>query len=769
MKNYIFRHWYLSSIFILIGAGTIWGQSEMTDSEKVFMQTTQLEREGKFVEASHLYRTLAGNQAISEWFRPLILTREAITAYQAGDKSACLEAIGKLKNLEYLPEHDRLWIQELQDLLAGKRPASWQRTPKPVAGTKTALKCYVDMNQKEGGDGSLHKPFVTVDEALNRIRDMRKSNTLTEGAIEIVLKGDQFSVPQTIKLTNEDSGTERNPLVIRGESSQRRITLSGGIALTRWQIESDPAILERLPESVRGKVLRVSLKEQGLPQIDELVLGGFSSQRREHGIEGTSNLRVPELFYQGKAQMMARWPNEGDVGLALDGFSDDRPLRWADETDLWLHGYWCYQWADAYEKVKRIDKAARKIELEPPLNNYGFKDSQWHALNALSEIDQPGEYHLDIANQVIRLLPPDGFDRDACVLSAFGPVMTAKQCHYLTVCDLDLEYIRGDGIIFNDCDHITMVNCTIRAASGDGVIINGGSGHLLHSVEIEHMGRGGMVVNSGDWQKLIPSGTIIENCQIRDLSRIDRTYTPALVANGMGLRVRHNRFSEIPSSAIRVGCSESVFELNEFFDCVSESDDQGVFDTWGNPVLRGNVIRRNWFHDIKGRHGMVAGVRLDDAISGFMINDNIFERVGGGRFGGVQIHGGKHSFVENNLFVDCPLMFSHSGWGQKRWLDMLANHSAISNNMKTTPWQSEEWQRRYPMLKFLMGEPADQNFIGGNRAIHCGELYRSMSNNVVTFANELDKQEKVPSTLEKLMTLLPNGAMAMPVKPGVYE
>jgi hypothetical protein len=32
-------------------------------------------------------------------------------------------------------------------------------------------------------------------------------------------------------------------------------------------------------------------------------------------------------------------------------FSNDRILRWVNEKEAWLHGYWKYEWADAYEKI----------------------------------------------------------------------------------------------------------------------------------------------------------------------------------------------------------------------------------------------------------------------------------------------------------------------------------------------------------------------------------------------------------------------------------
>lgn len=38
---------------------------------------------------------------------------------------------------------------------------------------------------------------------------------------------------------------------------------------------------------------------------------------------------------------LARWPNEGRFHYA-----GDRPSRWLEESEIWLHGFWFWDWAD---------------------------------------------------------------------------------------------------------------------------------------------------------------------------------------------------------------------------------------------------------------------------------------------------------------------------------------------------------------------------------------------------------------------------------------
>ena len=79
---------------------------------------------------------------------------------------------------------------------------------------------------------------------------------------------------------------------------------------------------------------------------------------------------------------LARWPNEGFVNVVevvggepftIHGiaghkvgaftYEDDRPRRWRDEPDIWLHGYWFWDWSDAHQPVQSIDVERRIITL----------------------------------------------------------------------------------------------------------------------------------------------------------------------------------------------------------------------------------------------------------------------------------------------------------------------------------------------------------------------------------------------------------------------
>ena len=80
------------------------------------------------------------------------------------------------------------------------------------------------------------------------------------------------------------------------------------------------------------------------------------------------------------------------------------------------------------------------IRVVPPTSGL-FTMRQSCAVNALCELDRPGEWYLDVAQNRVFYWPPEGFDPEQCVLSTFN---TASSAIRLEACDalVELNYFR---------------------------------------------------------------------------------------------------------------------------------------------------------------------------------------------------------------------------------------------------------------------------------------------------------------------------------------
>src|SRR5205807_236442 len=123
-----------------------------------------------------------------------------------------------------------------------------------------------------------------------------------------------------------------------------------------------------------------------------------------------------ELFFDDQPMTVARWPNEGFAKIAgfprdqkqgdehggtlgkLSGgflYEGDRPSRWKRDDNIYVHGYWAYDWANSYERIESIDPQQHLIKTAQPHGIYGIRTGQRiYFLNVLEELDSPGEFYV---------------------------------------------------------------------------------------------------------------------------------------------------------------------------------------------------------------------------------------------------------------------------------------------------------------------------------------------------------------------------------------
>ena len=651
-------------------------------------------------------------------------------------------------------------IRELERREAGLPPrdslASRTRLPEVPP---PAFTFHVSPRGADGNPGTAERPFASLDRARDEIRSLKKLGRLKAGSVVVLVHGGEYLVSKTFTLGSEDSGTPATPIVYRAVPGEKPV-FRGGVRLRGFHPVTDESLLKRLPAESRAKVMQVGLHAGGVTNLLPLKLGGFASG---HGFKTHP---AHELFYNGQALQLARGPNEGFLRIAdvvvKDGtkgydregskvgeftYTGDLPARWAGEPDLLLYGYWFWDWADSYERVASIDVPQRRITLAKPYHNYGYSiHAPFYAINALPELDTPGEWYLDRASGSLLLYPPSDPNTAVVELSLFHrPMVAADNLSHVRFQELTWELGSADAIHLRGGDHVLFAGCTVRRFAGNGIEIHGGTEHGILSCDIYSLGRGGTIVSGGDRKTLTPGRHFIENCDIHSLSRIDHTYTPAVILSGVGNRIAHNRFHDVLSSALRVGGNDHLIEFNEIFEVVLESDDQGGADMYGNATYRGNVFRYNHWHHIGNWHGEgeepkcgQAGIRLDDAISGTLVYGNIFERCSAGKlgFGGVQIHGGKDNIVDNNVFIDCAAAVSFSAWPEKRWREF------VQSALESREIDQALYLERYPELAQLSSH-ANTNHIWRNVTLRCDEMFRRAPRSVEALENAALGEEKV--------------------------
>jgi hypothetical protein len=604
-----------------------------------------------------------------------------------------------------------------------------------------AAEVYVAPAGDDAQDGSAQHPFATLARARDAVRALKARGVA--GPIGVRIRAGEYTVTETLALTAEDSGTEAAPIVYRAEELGKAV-FYGGARLTGFVPVTAPAVLERLPAESRGKVVQCDLKALGITEYGELRVRGFSQPPSPPTLE---------LYVDGRPQTVARWPNEGFVrakalvepGSKAAGkpsvleYDADRHARWSQAEDLWLFGYFRYLWADAAIKVAAIDTAAHTLTMAEAYQYGGGMDAGqgiiYYAFNLLEEIDQPGEWYLDRTAGILYLYPPAGFAAAAVEIGMLPtPMVTLTGVAHVRFEGLVFDLGRDNGLVISDSEHCLVAGCTVKRLAGNGIMVSGGSHNTLLGCDIHTIGRRATEVSGGDRQTLTPGGHVVENCRIHGFGRIDRTYTPAIQLEGVGLRVAHNLMYDCPSSVMRIEGNDHLIEFNEVHSAVQESDDQGAMELFRNPTYRGVIFRYNKIHHVgkTGSEGAVhgqAGIRFDDAISGMLVYGNVFYRSANGNFGAIQMNSGRDNIMDNNIFADCKQGVS-GGWhpGNSVW-------RMIQEGQKPAEFYTDEvYLSRYPEIGKMLEAPGI-NHVWRNVFYRCGRVVTGNQANLDLFEN----------------------------------
>lgn len=569
------------------------------------------------------------------------------------------------------------------------------------------LKLYVSLSGNDSWSGRLPAPnksrtdgpFATLERARDEIRRLKEENRYPKGGVIVEVRGGTYFLSQPFELKGEDSGKPGAPIIYQAYRGER-VFIVGGKEVRNWEEVKDPAILARLPESVRGKVWQADLKAMGITDYGSPAGGGL------------------ELFFNSEVMTLARYPNEGFIHIADvlgDGkfkYDDPRPDKWVDEKDAWLEGYWYWDWSDQRHKVKSIDPQNHITEVEPPYHYYGYRKGQWfYGYNLLCEIDTPGEWYLDREKGILYFYPPSPLNKGKALVSLIPNLVVIEDASHLQFKGFTLEVARGDAIRVRGGEDVVISDCLIRNVFGWAVVVEGGKEHKVLNCEIYETGCGGIALNGGDRMTLTPAKHLAENNHIHNYARWHRMYNPAISLNGVGNIARHNLIHDAPHQAFGFSGNDHIMEFNEIYRVCLESNDAGAIYSGRDWTWRGNIIRFNSFRDINGFQGKgCVGVYLDDMLCGTLVYGNIFQRVTNAAF----IGGGRDNIVENNIFIDCEPAV-HIDARAMGWASYHVD-TTMKERLLQVPYKQPPWSERYPQLvNILEDEPATPK---GNVVVH---------------------------------------------------
>ena len=503
-------------------------------------------------------------------------------------------------------------------------------------------------------------------------------------------------------------------------------TLCGGLVIPspRWR-PLDASLAERVPVEARPHARMLDLPGDRLAAWSGGLAGPVHTG---HGVVVTA--APTEIFVGERALEPAHWPDHGWASIAgvIDAGSvprNDEPdladpsrprqaarggtfvpadrsrmARWSGD-DVWMHGYWNWDWSDERLPVAAVDATVGSVRLGLP-HRYGLAQrGRFRVTNALGELDTPGECWIDRASaRVVAWLPPGAEALPVTVSMLEAPLLAlpgGPGAPRVTVTGVDFACTRGPAVTGTALKGARVEGCRFRNVGTTAVSLEG-AGCVVSHCRFMDIGGTGVSLAGGDRVTLTPGGQTVQDCTFERCGRLERTYRPAIEITGVGQRVLHNELHDLPHMAVTYAGNEHRIEANHVHHVVQETGDAGAICIGRDWTSHGNVLRGNLVHHITGTDARFQNAfYVDDMASGVTLEDNLVVRCNWGML----IGGGRDVTVRNNAFVGCgkAVMFDARGVG---WMaPRLANPatSTLHQRLAAMPVDQEPWRSRYPTLR----------------------------------------------------------------------
>ncbi len=536
---------------------------------------------------------------------------------------------------------------------------------------------YVSVKGSDLNNGTQEQPFATLEAARIAVREFKKSEIKLKNPVEIVIRGGIYYLNETLELKPEDSGTKDAGITWRAAEDER-IVLSGGRAIDgEWKETSD------------GKIWYVDLPQTKGWERDVTKPEGYQQKP-----DGPWHFR--QLFVDGKRATRARFPNSDDQNpflYAIDGSMEHLKLRdgevksnWGDEADAQINIVSNWRFFNQWNDITDVDTEKSVISFGPRERHGKIIEGNWFWIEGVkSELDQPGEWYLDIEEGRLFYMPETGLDPNNQEIVApylnrlvylKGEVENGTHVEYVnfeglefrnttfTLGQLEARVHTDGAVMFENALNCRIEKCHFENIGGyalwlhldsknnvfhgNTVLNSGGGGVLLTGSRLSYMDDSKIYTPGEAAAKVAPYLTEITHNTVKHCGKL-RYYgggvhidsRPASMAMMQGNYIAHNHFQDLSRNGIFSFRNQggNVVEFNEIHDCMQTTIDGACIHFASmNRFNAPNYVLNNYLYDIWGyeqkpdgkpiRHPWANGVFLDWATSNTTVKNNFIYNTG---------------------------------------------------------------------------------------------------------------------------------------------
>lgn len=262
------------------------------------------------------------------------------------------------------------------------------------AETKKAF--YISPTGNDRNPGTIQQPFLTLEKARDRIRELKKSSKRSTDGVTVFLREGRYFRTDVFCLNPDDSGEDHTPIVYCPFPGEKAV-LIGGKRVMNWKLLDEN--VKGLKPELKGKMY-VATVPKGWKFHFLYINGTPQKLSRSHNSE--------EWFQWNKLKKVGKVGANGQMLVFPPGELDN--LEGMDgqiEIDLMPVNYW-----NTISVLKDIDPqnatASRHSKNPTTFWSDSFQEGNYNLLNSITFIDEPGEWAIDSNTGNVYLLPAPG-------------------------------------------------------------------------------------------------------------------------------------------------------------------------------------------------------------------------------------------------------------------------------------------------------------------------------------------------------------------------
>jgi hypothetical protein len=458
---------------------------------------------------------------------------------------------------------------------------------------------FISPAGNDAGAGTITAPLATLAAARDKADVLKANNT----AVTVYLRGGTYYLSAPVVFGPSNSGTATAPILYTAYGSEKPV-ISGGIKVSSsWTAYS-------------GSIMVTTIAQ---------------------------NLKVDQLFLNGKRQVLARFPNFDPNTAILDGFDANclsRVGNWANpaEGPGDIRGLHSNMWGGNSYKI--TGKSGTSITQQWVGDNN--RGSGLHATyrmveNIYEELDAPGEWFYRKSTGQLFFWPPAGTtlstatielaSQDELLRFVGTAASSAGSARYIefkgitfthtfrtlfskpyeTVLKSDWGIARSGTVFMQNAENISIDSCLFDQVGGNGVFLSGyNRSHVIIGNTFNDggascvaiMGLNSAVRCPNSWSSTpictdrtkgpltneYPAFITVAYNMMNHLGRFEKQPAGIALSRTECDTLRHNTIHDCPRAGICFtdGCwGGHIVEYNWIYNDVLETGDHGPFNAWG--------------------------------------------------------------------------------------------------------------------------------------------------------------------------------------------